>query len=74
MNILLTGATGFIGNHLLSTLLRQGHKVTACCRHPQRLLITAENLTLLALDFAVSNTVADWLPHLNNIDVVINRL
>ena len=72
MNILLTGATGFIGNHLLSTLLRQGHQVTACCRHPQHLLITAENLTPLALDFAVSNTVADWLPHLNNIDAVIN--
>ncbi len=32
MNIVLTGATGFIGSHLLPVLLEQGHTVTAIVR------------------------------------------
>jgi uncharacterized protein YbjT (DUF2867 family) len=32
----------------------------------------SEYLTLLPLDFATFNTVAQWLPHLKNSDVVIN--
>lgn len=69
MNILLTGATGFIGNHLLRALLQQGHSVTACCRNPKRLLI---NTHTLAIDFANVNTSEQWLTHLNGIDAVIN--
>jgi uncharacterized protein YbjT (DUF2867 family) len=71
MNILLTGATGFIGNHLLRFLLQQGYSVTACCRNPQRLLQT-DNLKTLAIDFAAATHVESWLPHLNGIDAVIN--
>lgn len=33
MRILLTGATGFLGNHLLVQLLEAGHEVTATLRH-----------------------------------------
>jgi uncharacterized protein YbjT (DUF2867 family) len=72
MNILLTGATGFIGNHLLRTLLQQGHTVTACCRHPERLLINSDNLKPLAVDFASFDNSEQWLAHLNGIDAVIN--
>lgn len=72
MNILLTGATGFIGNHLLRVLLQQGHTVTVCCRHPERLLIRRDTIKPLAVDFASFNTSEQWLPHLNGIDVVIN--
>lgn len=69
MNILLTGATGFIGNHLLRALLQQGHYVTACCRNPKRLLIKTD---AVAIDFSALNTSDQWLPHLNGIDTVIN--
>ena len=69
MTILLTGATGFIGNHLLRALLQQGHHVIACCRNPQRLLVKAD---ALAIDFSALNTSDQWLPHLNGIDTVIN--
>ena len=32
MNIFLTGATGFIGNHFLIKALEKGHKITALKR------------------------------------------
>ncbi|MCQ8117942.1 NAD(P)H-binding protein [Methylomonas rosea] len=72
MNILLTGATGFIGNAVLRELLRQGHQVTACCRHPERLLIDHPKLTLLTLDFAKAGKIECWLPHLQGIDAIVN--
>ena len=34
MQVLLTGATGFVGRALLPLLLAQGHQVTALCRQP----------------------------------------
>lgn len=103
MNILLTGATGFIGRHLLSALLQAGHQVTACVRDPAKLsnlthltdlnsgadsaychLSVNQNqssdqtahyldkLTVVTIDFRTACTVEDWLPHLQQIDVVIN--
>ena len=59
MNILLTGASGFIGQHLSKALLNAGHQVKAVSRSN-------------GFDFKQMITVADWLPHLKNIDVVIN--
>ncbi len=35
MNILLTGATGFIGSHLCESLRSAGHRLTALCRNPE---------------------------------------
>jgi len=72
MKILLTGATGFIGDTVLRELLRQGHQVTACCRRPEKLLIESANITPLRVDFAVADNMEKWLPHLDGIDAVIN--
>ncbi|WP_031432997.1 NAD(P)H-binding protein [Methylomarinum vadi] len=72
MNILLTGASGFIGRHILAELERGGHRVIACCRHPDRLYFKSENTTALMLDFTDLTEVYAWLPHLTDIDVVIN--
>lgn len=33
MKAMVTGATGFIGSHLVETLIREGHEVTALVRH-----------------------------------------
>lgn len=33
MKILVTGATGFLGRHLVAALVDRGHAVTALCRH-----------------------------------------
>ncbi len=43
MRILLTGASGYLGMHLSSTLVRAGHEVTALVRSPDRLGRLAEH-------------------------------
>ncbi len=35
MNLLLVGATGFVGGHLLRALQQAGHRVIATCREPR---------------------------------------
>jgi len=37
VNIVILGATGFVGSALLNEGLRRGHKVTAIVRHPEKL-------------------------------------
>jgi hypothetical protein len=37
-NVLLIGATGFVGSALLNELLNRGHKVTAVVRDPEKLV------------------------------------
>ena len=36
MNILITGATGFVGSHILQMLLKDGHAVCATIRSTSR--------------------------------------
>ncbi len=36
-NVLLTGASGYVGGHVLGELLHRGHSVTALVREPERL-------------------------------------
>jgi len=59
MNILLTGASGFIGRHISEALFASGHKVKA---------VTRSN----GYDFNQLLTKEAWLPLLKDIDVVIN--
>jgi uncharacterized protein YbjT (DUF2867 family) len=74
MNILLTGATGFIGQHLLRALLTENHQITVCCRKPEQLLHQFPTIKALVLDFANATDSKDWLPHLQHIDAVINTV
>jgi uncharacterized protein YbjT (DUF2867 family) len=59
MNILLTGANGFIGRNIAIALAAAGHQIKPVSRHD-------------GIDFARMTTPAHWLPHLKNIDAVIN--
>ena len=40
--VLLTGASGYVGSHLLPELLRRGHRVRALARRPERARLPAE--------------------------------
>jgi uncharacterized protein YbjT (DUF2867 family) len=74
MNILLTGASGFIGSHLLRRLHARGHHITACVRHPQVASKSFAEAKYIACDFSCDLHEADWIPRLVNIDVVINAV
>ena len=76
-HILLTGATGFIGRHLVFALLNKGHQVTACSRSAASLQrLYGDKVTPISIDFANATSPQDWLSYLedNNtgVDVVIN--
>ena len=67
MNILLCGATGFIGRHFERALIESGHRVLRATRKAKR----ADDV---AVDFVHDTDVAVWLPRLAGIDVVINAV
>lgn len=67
MNILICGATGFVGRHLTQTLRNAGHTVIRAVRR------TSEHGDL-AVDFCNDTRKEVWLPRLKGINVVINAV
>ena len=59
MNILLTGASGFLGRNIATRLRAAGHQVRPVCRRQ-------------GVNFAHMLEPADWLPLLAGVDAVIN--
>lgn len=53
-NVVLIGASGFVGTAILNELLTRGHKVTAIVRNPQKINIKSSNLAVIKAD--VSDT------------------
>ncbi|QNA87298.1 SDR family oxidoreductase [Massilia sp. Dwa41.01b] len=76
MRILLTGASGFIGQHLLKALLADGHQVVCAVRTPK----TSHDprLNYVQADFANDTGKSVWLARLTSaegsIDAVINTV
>jgi uncharacterized protein YbjT (DUF2867 family) len=68
MNVLLTGASGFIGGHLASALRAAGYVVIAARRD-----MDAETAAVQA-DFTRDLSARDWMPKLAGIDAVINAV
>lgn len=63
MRVLICGGTGFLGRHIVNALAQQGHNPVVRSRHSDP-----------ALDFAKMASPQDWLPHLQNVDAVINAV
>ena len=72
MNILLTGATGFIGQHLVPRLLKQGHSLTLIVRDIARLKSSPwiEQVNVCVAD--VHQQDLSYLKRLANHDVLIH--
>ncbi|ABE49706.1 NAD-dependent epimerase/dehydratase [Methylobacillus flagellatus KT] len=70
--VLVLGANGFLGRHIVSALMAQGHSVIAGVRklpassHP--------DITYIETDFTKGLAPQDWLPVLEGVDVVINAV
>ncbi|MFL6631294.1 MAG: SDR family oxidoreductase [Massilia sp.] len=73
MRILLTGATGFIGQHLLHALLAEGHDVVCAVRHPGT-LPHHPRLSAIHADFAEDTDKSTWLARLSGVEAVINTV
>lgn len=70
MKILLTGATGYIGESVLDGFVRAGHDVTALVRNPARLPATfSERVSVLKADLAEP---ASWAGRLKGYDVFVH--
>ncbi len=72
MRILVLGAGGFIGRHLLSELAGHGHAVVALVRRAAGLAEAFPGIDFIERDLARMNQAADWAPLLAGIDVVVN--
>jgi putative NADH-flavin reductase len=55
--IVLIGASGFVGSAILKEALDRGHKVTALVRHPEKITALHKNLVVKQGDVSLSETV-----------------
>jgi nucleoside-diphosphate-sugar epimerase len=70
MRVLLTGATGYIGEFVLDALVRAGHEVTAVVRNAARLKVgSAERVMPLTGDLA---SPASWASAIDRHDVLVH--
>lgn len=72
MRILLLGAAGFIGRHILADLLNAGHNVVGVARNVTSLTPAFPEAQFLQLDLAKTVQAADWASHLAGIDAIVN--
>lgn len=72
MRILLLGAGGFIGRHILAELTVRGHGVVAVVRNTAGLGDAFPSARFVELDLARATAVAAWTPLLSDIDMIVN--
>jgi uncharacterized protein YbjT (DUF2867 family) len=71
VNILVVGAAGFIGRHLVRSLFESGHGVTPCGTDHARLRCLFPGLRCVAADYG-RDSAEIWVSRLADVDVVIN--
>lgn len=71
MNILLLGATGRVGSHIVTFVLQERHHVTALVRTPEKIQIKNEKLAIIQGNVLEKD---DIIRSMKGIDVVISAL
>ncbi|WP_119461979.1 complex I NDUFA9 subunit family protein [Rhodospirillaceae bacterium SYSU D60014] len=72
MRILITGASGFIGRHLVAALSTAGHRIVCCVRDLERARRMFPAQMVVACDFTRAVDPELWLPRVRGVDAVIN--
>jgi uncharacterized protein YbjT (DUF2867 family) len=72
MNVLLTGANGFIGRYLTASLVSAGHRVVPAVRRPSESDALLPAPGSIAIDLNRDIRPEDWTPRLIGVDAVIN--
>ena len=71
MNILILGATGRVGSHLVNHALQDNHHVTALIRSPEKIQLENERLTIVQGNVLHKEDIKRAM---TGIDVVISAL
>jgi uncharacterized protein YbjT (DUF2867 family) len=69
-SVLLLGATGFIGRHVVRALVDSGYRVTCGVRDPA----AVRDCAALAVDFSADHDEAVWRSRLSGVDYVVNAV
>lgn len=72
MNILILGATGFIGSAVAARLHAEGHLITGLARNPSRARIKYPSITWIKADLATMTNPSNWQVPLSGHQAVIN--
>jgi uncharacterized protein YbjT (DUF2867 family) len=72
MRVLMLGADGFIGSHLLAALQAFGHSIVPAVRNPERADRLLRTPASIAVDLNRDTSVQAWMPRLEGIDAVVN--
>ena len=59
-NVVLIGASGFVGTAILNELLNRGNKVTAIVRNPEKITISNCNLSVVKADVSDVKTLKNY--------------
>lgn len=73
MRILLTGASGFVGERLARALLAQGHDVVCAVRTPPP-SAGSSRLSYIHADFTEDTDKSVWMARLGGVEIVINTV
>lgn len=74
MKILVAGATGMVGAHVVEQALARGHQVLAVARTPAKLNVEHPRLTRAAADIRDTAAVAPLLTGVDGVDAVISAV